>query len=147
MSYKLDIEKQVGYTSFVMLRKIVLASLPLYFWSLSSIAEDGTIAASSTRIETYYADWTVFNSQKAPVSAILTPEEAAGKKREFSFRAAETAQEVADSLRIPFLPQIIEGGSVMAKEAYRIKENVVAKYHLHLKVSRSSARIKFKVRF
>ncbi len=129
-----------------MLRKIVLASLPLYLWSLSSIAEDGTIVASSARMESYHADWTVFNSQKPPASSLPTPEEMTEKKQEFSFQVAETAQEVTDSLGIPFLPKIIEQGNQMAKEVYRLKKNV-NKRHLHLDVSRDSARVKVEFKF
>lgn len=129
-----------------MLRKMILASLPLYFWSLISVADDGTIAVSSTRIESYHADWTVFNSQKPQVSAILTREETTEKKREFSFRVAETAQEVTDSLGIPFLPRLIEQGSQIAKEVYRLKKDA-NKRHLHLDVSRNSAKVKFKFQF
>ena len=128
-----------------MLRKIVLASLPLYFWSLSSIAEDGTIVASSVRVESYHADWTVFNSTK-PAPLGQTREEITQKKQEFSFQAAETAQEVTDSLGIPLLPQIIERGSQVAKEVYRIKKDI-ARRHLHLDVSRSSAKVKIEFKF
>lgn len=162
---KLDIERQVVYTSsvnnggatniwisdekgcFPMLRKIILASLPLYLWSLSSVAEDGTIAASSvTRMESYHADWTVFNAQKPAVSSVSTPEEVAEKKREFSFQVAETAQEVTDSLGIPFLPQLIERGSYLAREVYRLKKNM-NQQHLHLDISKDSAEVKFRFRF
>ncbi len=129
-----------------MLRKIVLATLPLYLWSLSSIAEDGTIAVSSARVESYHADWTVFNSQKPQASPVLTREETTEKKREFSFQVAETAREVTDSLGIPLLPQLIEQGSQIAKEVYRLKKDA-NKHHLHLDVSRNSAKVKFKFQF
>lgn len=129
-----------------MLRKIILASLPLYLWSLSSVAEDGTIVASSARMESYHADWTVFNAQKPAASSVLTREEVAEKKREFSFQVAEAAQEVTDSLGIPFLPQLIERGSQVAREVYRLKKNM-NQQHLHLDISKDSAEVEFRFRF
>lgn len=131
-----------------MLKKALLMMLPLCFWSgyvLPEEAVEQVVPIPSARIESFHSDWTVFNANH-PISMIPSREEITEKKKEFSFKAAETAREVTDSLAIPLVPDLIDGGSRLAREIYQLKKGL-NKRHIHLDVSRDSAEVEFRVRF
>lgn len=131
-----------------MLKKALLMTLPLCFWAGFVLPEETTesvISIPAARIESFHSDWTVFNASH-PAPVVSSREEMAEKKKELSFKAAETAQELTDSLGIPILPDLIGGGSRLAREIYQLKKNLNER-HIHLDASRDSAKVKFRFRF
>ena len=128
-----------------MRKRALWMAIPLWLCTGISLAEEIDVANRVVRRESETSKWTVFNSNR-PIKIQPSREEMEENKKEFSFQIAETAQEVTDSIGIPLLPQLIEGGANMAKEVYHLKKNL-NKRHVHVNVSADSAEIKFKFRF
>ena len=124
-------------------RTLWLFAPMMMLYTSYSLAEE--VVQGIPMTESFQADWSAFNTAR-PETTPLTQEELTERKREFAFQSADTAQEITSSLRVPFLPGMIETGTQVAREVYRFNQNI-NKRHIHLDISPDGAKVKWKFKF